>query len=162
MRVVLQRVREARVVVGDCTVGSIQTGLLVLLGVSKTDTEADADYLLKKVLEVRIFPDEAGKMNRNLQEAGGAILVVSQFTLLASCRRGRRPSFDQAAAPEQALALYNYYVAEARRTGTPVETGIFQASMQVFLVNDGPVTLVIDSTEARQAVLPISDADGGD
>ncbi|HTX38119.1 MAG TPA: D-aminoacyl-tRNA deacylase [Bryobacteraceae bacterium] len=145
MRLVLQRVAEARVNVRECTVGSIQSGLLVLLGISKNDTPADADYLLKKVLEVRIFPDDAGKMNRNLQEAGGAILIVSQFTLLANCHRGRRPSFDQAAPLEQALALYNYFVSAARRSGLPVETGVFQASMQVFLVNDGPVTLVIDS-----------------
>jgi D-aminoacyl-tRNA deacylase len=151
MRLVLQRVTEARVTVQECTVGSIQTGLLILLGVSKTDTRADADYLLKKVLDVRIFPDDAGRMNRNIQEIGGAILIVSQFTLLADCRRGRRPSFDRAAPPDRALDLYNYFVAEARRSALPVETGIFQASMKVFLVNDGPVTLVIESTEAPAA-----------
>jgi D-tyrosyl-tRNA(Tyr) deacylase len=148
MRLVLQRVTEARVIVQECTVGSIQIGLVALLGVSRTDTRADADYLLKKVLEVRIFPDDAGRMNRNIQEIGGAILIVSQFTLLADCRRGRRPSFDRAAPPDQALALYNYFVSEARRSSVPVETGIFQASMKVSLVNDGPVTLVIDSAEA--------------
>jgi D-tyrosyl-tRNA(Tyr) deacylase len=147
MRLVLQRVTEARVMVNGCTVGSIQTGLLVLLGISKGDTQADADYLLKKILEVRIFPDDTGRMNRSVQEIGGAVLVVSQFTLVADCRRGRRPSFDQAAPPDQALALYNYFVAEARRSAVPVETGTFQASMKVYLVNDGPVTLVIDSTE---------------
>jgi D-tyrosyl-tRNA(Tyr) deacylase len=147
MRLVLQRVSQASVMVRECTVGSIQTGLLVLLGVSKTDTPADADYLLRKTLELRIFPDDAGRMNRNVQEAGGAILIVSQFTLAADCRRGRRPSFDQAAPPDRALELYNYFVAEARRSSVPVETGIFQASMKVSLVNDGPVTLVIDSRE---------------
>jgi D-tyrosyl-tRNA(Tyr) deacylase len=148
MRLVLQRVTEARVIVQECTVGSIQIGLVALLGVSRTDTRADADYLLKKVLEVRIFPDDAGRMNRNIQEIGGAILIVSQFTLLADCRRGRRPSFDRAAPPDQALALYNYFVSEAKRSAVPVETGIFQASMKVSLVNDGPVTLVMDSAEA--------------
>jgi D-tyrosyl-tRNA(Tyr) deacylase len=148
MRLVLQRVTEARVIVQECTVGSIQIGLVALLGVSRTDTRADADYLLKKVLEVRIFPDDAGRMNRNIHEIGGAILIVSQFTLLADCRRGRRPSFDRAAPPDQALALYNYFVSEAKRSAVPVETGIFQASMKVSLVNDGPVTLVMDSAEA--------------
>jgi D-aminoacyl-tRNA deacylase len=148
MRLVLQRVSEARVIVQECTVGSIQTGLLVLLGIARNDTQADADYLLKKLLEIRIFPDEAGRMNRNVQEVGGAILIVSQFTLLAETRRGRRPSFDPAAPPDQALALYNYFVAEARRHPVPVETGVFQAEMKVMLVNEGPVTLIIDSTEA--------------
>jgi len=154
MRLVLQRVTEARVIVQECTVGSIQIGLLALLGISRNDTEADADYLLKKLMEVRIFPDEAGKMNRNVREVGGAILLVSQFTLLADCRRGRRPSFDQAASPERALALYNYFVAEARRSQVPVETGVFQADMKVFLVNDGPVTLVIDSPESAEGRAP--------
>jgi D-aminoacyl-tRNA deacylase len=147
MRLVLQRVTEAEVIVQECTVGSIAIGLLVLLGVGKNDTQADADYLVKKMLEVRIFPDDAGKMNRNVQEVGGAILIVSQFTLMASCRRGRRPSFDHAATPEQALALYNYFVEEARKSRLTVKTGVFQASMKVSLVNDGPVTLVIDSRE---------------
>ncbi len=145
MRLVLQRVTQASVVVADCTVASIKAGLLILVGVAKTDTRADADYLLKKILDVRIFPDDSGKMNRTVREVGGAILLVSQFTLMADCRRGRRPSFDQAAPPDQALALYYYLVDEARRSGVPVETGVFQASMQVSLVNNGPVTLVIDS-----------------
>jgi len=148
MRSVLQRVSEARVIVQECTVGSIQKGLLVLLGVSRTDTRADADYLVKKVLEVRIFADESGRMNRNVQEAGGAILVVSQFTLLADCRRGRRPSFDQAAPGELAVDLYDYFVAGIRRSALRVETGVFGASMQVSLVNDGPVTLILDSADA--------------
>jgi D-aminoacyl-tRNA deacylase len=150
MRLVLQRVSRAAVSVQGSTVGAIDSGLLVLLGVSTNDTSVDADYLLKKTLELRIFPDENGKMNRSLQETGGALLVVSQFTLMADCRRGRRPSFDRAAPPEKAMALYNYFVDQARAAGVPVETGIFQASMQVFLMNEGPVTLVIDSPEDRQ------------
>jgi D-tyrosyl-tRNA(Tyr) deacylase len=147
MRIVIQRVKEAQVTVSESTEGSIRTGLLVLLGVSKSDTESDADYLVEKVLGLRIFPDEAGKMNRNVAEAGGALLIVSQFTLYADCRKGRRPSFDLAAPPEQALALYNYFVESARNGPVPVETGVFQAHMQVRLVNDGPVTIQIDSSD---------------
>jgi len=145
MKIVIQRVSQARVDVGSSTSGSIRTGLLILLGISKQDTEADADYLLEKTLGLRIFPDDAGKMNRNVQEAAGALLVVSQFTLYGYCRKGRRPSFDQAAAPEQALALYNYFVECARRGPVPVQTGVFQADMQVYLINDGPVTILMDS-----------------
>lgn len=145
MRLVLQRVAHAEVSVKGCTVGAIPHGLLVFLGVAAADSVADADYLLKKTLELRVFPDESGKMNRNVREAGGSILVVSQFTLLADCRRGRRPSFDRAASPERALDLYNYFVAETRRSGIPVETGVFQAAMEVSLLNDGPVTMIIDS-----------------
>jgi D-tyrosyl-tRNA(Tyr) deacylase len=145
MKIVIQRVSQARVDVGSSTSGSIRTGLLILLGISKQDTEADADYLLEKTLGLRIFPDDAGKMNRNVQEAAGALLVVSQFTLYGDCRKGRRPSFDQAAAPEQALALYNYFVECARRGPVPVQTGVFQADMQVYLINDGPVTILMDS-----------------
>lgn len=148
MRLVLQRVSQAAVTVTGSTVGAIGGGLLVLLGVSSGDTSTDADYLLKKTLELRIFPDEHGKMNRSVREAGGSLLVVSQFTLLADCRKGRRPSFDRAAPPERALELYDYFVDQARASGIPVETGVFQAAMQVSLVNDGPVTLVIDSPQA--------------
>jgi D-tyrosyl-tRNA(Tyr) deacylase len=147
MRAVLQRVTQARVDVDNATVGSIGAGLLVLLGVARTDTTADADYLLDKILGLRIFPDDAGKMNRNVQDAGGALLVVSQFTLYADCRKGRRPSFDPAAPPEQAQSLYNYFVASARRGPVPIETGVFQASMEVHLVNSGPVTILLDSAE---------------
>ena len=147
MRLVIQRVREARVTVNDATAGSIRTGLLVFLGVSRTDTFEDADYLAEKLLGLRIFPDEDGKMNRNVQEAGGSLLVVSQFTLYGDCRKGRRPSFDQAAPPERAQDLYNYFVESARRGPVPVETGVFQAMMQVHIVNDGPVTILIDSAE---------------
>ena len=127
--------------------GSIGTGLLVFLGVSRTDSEEDADYLTEKLLGLRIFPDEDGKMNRNVQEAGGSLLIVSQFTLYGDCRRGRRPSFDRAAPPEQARDLYNYFVESAKRGPVAVETGVFQAMMQVHIVNDGPVTILIDSAD---------------
>ena len=147
MRLVIQRVREARVTVNDGVTGSIRAGLLVFLGVSRTDTVEDADYLTGKLLGLRIFPDEEGKMNRNVQEADGSLLIVSQFTLYGDCRRGRRPSFDQAAPPEQAQDLYNYFVESAKRGQVPVETGFFQAMMQVHIVNDGPVTILIDSAE---------------
>lgn len=145
MKLVVQRVSEARVDVDGSTVGAIGTGLLVLLGISRTDTPKDADSLLEKILYLRIFPDEAGKMNRNVQEAGGALLLVSQFTLYGDCRKGRRPSFDQAAPPEQAQALYDYFVEAARRGPVPVATGEYRAHMQVSLVNDGPVTLILES-----------------
>jgi len=147
MRLVIQRVREASVTVNNSTTGSIQTGLLVFLGVSRTDTVEDADYLTGKLLGLRIFPDADGKMNRNVQEAGGSLLIVSQFTLYGDCRKGRRPSFDQAAPPDQAQDLYNYFVESAKRGPVPVETGVFQAMMQVHIVNDGPVTILIDSAE---------------
>jgi D-tyrosyl-tRNA(Tyr) deacylase len=126
-------------------VGEIGPGLLVLLGVAKADTANDADFLAAKVAQLRIFADEAGKMNRSVAEAGGAMLVVSQFTLYGDCRKGRRPSFDSAAAPEDARKLYEYYVDVTRRTGLRVETGIFQADMAVSLLNDGPVTLIVES-----------------
>jgi D-tyrosyl-tRNA(Tyr) deacylase len=147
MKLVIQRVIEARVVVDDVSTGTIGTGLVVLIGISKTDTQSDADYLLEKLVNLRIFPDDAGKMNRSVQEAGGALLLVSQFTLYGDCRKGRRPSFDRAAPPEQAQALYNYFVESATRGPVPVQTGVFQATMQVHLVNDGPVTIILDSTE---------------
>jgi D-aminoacyl-tRNA deacylase len=149
MKLVIQRVSEASVTVDQAVSGSIGTGLLVLLGIAKGDTEEDANYLLDKLLGLRIFPDENGKMNRNIQEARGSLLVVSQFTLYADCRRGRRPSFDAAAPPEQAQALYTYFLETARRSPVPVECGIFQASMQVRLINEGPVTILIDSAEKR-------------
>jgi D-tyrosyl-tRNA(Tyr) deacylase len=147
MRLVLQRVTRASIDVEDRTVGSILAGLVVFLGISRSDTTSDADYLLDKLLGLRIFPDNEGKMNRNVQEAGGALLVVSQFTLYADCRKGRRPSFDQAAPPEQAKTLYNYFVESARRGPVPVETGVFQAAMEVHMVNHGPVTIAIDSAD---------------
>ena len=150
MKLVLQRVTEARVSVCDSTVGGIRTGLLVFLGVAKGDTQDDADYLLDKLLWLRIFPDAEGKMNRNIQEAGGSLLIISQFTLYADCRRGRRPSFDGAAPPEQAQSLYEYFVDAARKSTAPVETGTFQAMMKVQLVNDGPVTIILDSSDRKR------------
>ena len=145
MRLVIQRVTEAAVTVNDSTAGSIRNGLVVLLGIAASDTSEDADYLVGKLLGLRIFADEAGKMNRDMGQAGGALLIVSQFTLYGDCRKGRRPSFDLAAPPEQAQLLYNYFVDCAKRGSVPVETGVFQASMQVRLVNDGPVTILLDS-----------------
>jgi len=145
MRVVIQRVKQSRVEVEGQIVGAIGTGLLVLLAIAKTDSEKDVEYLVEKVLALRIFPDDAGKMNRSVREVGGSLLVVSQFTLYGDCRKGRRPSFDLAASPQEALRLYHYFVDVARGTGITVETGTFQALMQVHLINDGPVTLICDS-----------------
>lgn len=145
MRLVIQRVTEARVEVDGRICGSIQAGLLVLVGVAKTDTTADADYLAEKVAHLRIFRDEAGKMNRSVTETGGALLVISNFTLYGDCRKGRRPAFDQAAGPDQARALYEYFLEALRSRALSVETGVFQAMMSVTLVNDGPVTLLCDS-----------------
>jgi D-aminoacyl-tRNA deacylase len=147
MRLVIQRVSQASVTVNEITKGTISTGLLVFLGIGKLDTRQDADYLLDKLLGLRIFPDANGKMNRNIGEVGGSLLVVSQFTLYADCRRGRRPSFDPAAPSERAQALYDYFVEAARRAPIQVETGVFQASMQVHLINEGPVTIWMDSVE---------------
>jgi len=145
MRLLIQRVREASVTVNDSTIGSIRKGLLAFVGISRTDTTLDSDYALEKLLGLRIFPDGDGKMNRNVEEAGGALLIVSQFTLYGDCRKGRRPSFDNAAPPQQALTLYNYLVESARRGPVPVETGVFQAHMEVHLINDGPVTIWVES-----------------
>jgi D-tyrosyl-tRNA(Tyr) deacylase len=145
MRAVIQRVSEARVKVEGSILGEIGPGLLVLLGVAKPDTASDAGFLADKILNLRVFPDEAGKMNRSLLNAGGALLVVSQFTLYGDCSRGRRPSFDDAAPAEQARPLYEHFVEAARRSGLRVETGVFQAHMEVSLVNDGPVTLLVES-----------------
>lgn len=145
MRAVVQRVKEASVTVEGTVVGSISHGLLVLLGVGSGDTSADVKYMAKKIGGLRIFPDEQGKLNRDVQEVGGSILAVSQFTLYGDCRRGKRPSFSAAAPPELARALYEEFVAELRSLGIGVETGVFQAHMEVSLVNDGPVTLIVDS-----------------
>jgi D-tyrosyl-tRNA(Tyr) deacylase len=145
MRVVIQRVRQARVVVDTNVTGSIGCGLVVLLGIAKTDSEKDVEYLVEKVLGLRVFSDDSGKMNRSIREVGGSLLVVSQFTLYGDCRKGRRPSFDLAASPPEAARLYKYFVDMARQTGIAVETGVFQAHMEVHLVNDGPVTLICDS-----------------
>jgi D-tyrosyl-tRNA(Tyr) deacylase len=145
MRAVVQRVREARVEVGGVTVGAIGPGLLVLLGVAREDTPADAAYLAEKTAGLRIFEDAAGKMNLALNEIDGAVLVVSQFTLLGDCRKGRRPGFTAAAPPQLADALYADYAAALRGRGLNVATGVFRAEMQVHLINDGPVTLLLDS-----------------
>jgi D-tyrosyl-tRNA(Tyr) deacylase len=145
MRAVLQRVSEARVTVENETVGSIGRGLLVLLGVEEGDGEQDAALLAKKTAELRLFEDREGKMNLSIEENGGEVLVVSQFTLAADCRKGRRPGFSRAAAPETANALYERYVDLLRERGLTVATGRFQAMMQVALVNDGPVTFLLDS-----------------
>lgn len=147
MRLVIQRVREARVVIDGATTGAIDAGLLVLVGIARSDTPKEAEYLVDKILGLRIFPDDTGKMNRNVQDAGGSLLLVSQFTLYGDCRKGRRPSFDQAAPPEQAVSLYNYFLELAKRGPVPVEAGVFQADMQVHLVNDGPVTILIDTAD---------------
>jgi len=145
MRAVVQRVERASVTVDGQVVGEIASGLLVLLGVSKSDRESDADYLIDKIIGLRIFEDEQGKMNRSVSEVSGAILMVSQFTLYGDVRRGKRPSFDEAARPEEARRLYEYAVAKIRDGGLRCETGEFQAMMKVSLVNDGPVTILLDS-----------------
>src|SRR5579864_5483735 len=145
MRVVLQRVKEAHVDVAGSTVGRIGPGLLILLGIAATDRQEDAGYLAEKVIQLRIFPDEAQKMNRSLVDLGYSLLVVSQFTLYGDCRKGRRPSFDQAAPPEQARGLYEYFVDRLRSRNLMVQTGVFQAEMEIHLINDGPVTFVLDS-----------------
>ncbi|MEP7353203.1 MAG: D-aminoacyl-tRNA deacylase [Acidobacteriota bacterium] len=145
MRAVIQRVTQAKVEVDGAIVGQIERGLLVLLGVAKGDTNADADYLAAKIPDLRIFSDANGKMNLSLRDTGGALLAVSQFTLYGDCRKGRRPGFDQAAVPEDARALYEHFVEAMRKTGVHVATGVFQADMAVSLVNDGPVTLIVES-----------------
>ena len=149
MRIVAQRVSQANVSVSGSTVGEIAQGILVFLGISRVDQQEDADYLLDKLLWLRIFPDEDRKMNLNIQQAGGALLIVSQFTLYGDCRKGRRPSFDRAAPPDRARELYQYFLESARRGPVPVRSGEFQAMMEVRLVNDGPVTIWLDSAERR-------------
>jgi D-aminoacyl-tRNA deacylase len=148
MRAVIQRVTEASVEVSDEVVGEIGAGFLVLLGVARDDANADADYLAEKIVNLRVFDDDEGKMNRSLLETGGAMLVVSQFTLYGDVRRGRRPSYSDAAEPEKANRLYEYFVERVRSLGVKVETGVFQAMMKVSLQNDGPVTILIDSRRA--------------
>ena len=141
----IQRVSRARVSAGGEVIGQIGHGLLVLLGIAGSDTEAAADYLAEKTLGLRIFEDEAGKMNLSVIDTGGGVLVVSQFTLYGDARKGRRPSFDQAARPEEADRLYEYFVARIRASGVECATGEFQAMMDVELINDGPVTILLDS-----------------
>jgi D-tyrosyl-tRNA(Tyr) deacylase len=145
MRAVLQRVRRARVTVGADVTGEVAAGWLVLLGAAPADTEKDADWLADKVANLRAFPDADGKMNRSVQDVGGAVLAVSQFTLYGDCLKGRRPGFTGAAAPAVAEPLVERFVAALRLLGVPVATGRFGADMQVELVNDGPVTFVIDT-----------------
>ena len=145
MRAVLQRVTFAAVVVGEKTIGQIGTGLLVLLGVAEGDTEADLKYVLDKTIGLRIFADQQGKMNLSVKDIGGALLVVSQFTLLADVKKGRRPSFNRAADPTDADEFYQQFVSMAQQQGVPTETGAFGADMKVSLCNDGPVTIIIDS-----------------
>jgi D-tyrosyl-tRNA(Tyr) deacylase len=145
MRAVVQRVSRAQVTVLDDRVGAIDSGLLVLLGVARSDTEADASYLAEKIVGLRIFEDERGKMNRSVQDMRGAILVVSQFTLYADVRRGQRPSFDAAAPPEKARGMYEFFVEQLRKSGLRCAMGRFQETMQVELVNEGPVTILLDS-----------------
>lgn len=149
MRAVIQRVSEASVTVDGQIVGQIQKGFLVLLGVSTTDTQDDVVWTAGKLAGLRVFEDADGKMNLALSDVGGSVLLVSQFTLYGDCRKGRRPSFVEAARPEQANALYQSVAAELRGLGLQVETGVFQADMKVRLLNDGPVTLILDSPRDR-------------
>ena len=148
MRAVIQRVTRASVTVEGRVTGEIGAGLLVLLGVSRTDNPESAAYLAEKIANLRIFSDEAGKMNLSLLDVGGSALLVSQFTLYGDMRGGRRPSYIQAAPPEQANLLYEEFVRSIRSLGVPVQTGVFQAHMRVELVNDGPVTILLDSEKA--------------
>lgn len=148
MRAVIQRVREASVTIADTQTAAIGRGLLVLVGVEQGDTPADAAWLAAKIVRLRIFPDDAGKMNRDIRDIGGGLLVVSQFTLLGDARKGNRPSFVQAARPEEAVPLYEQFLNLLEtQTGRPPERGVFAADMQVSLVNDGPVTILLDSRE---------------
>ncbi len=149
MRAVIQRVKESSVKVDDQVVGEIERGLLVLLGVAGDDTENEATYLADKIVNMRIFEDDEGKMNRSLIETSGQMLVVSQFTLLGDCRKGRRPSFVKAAGPERANELYEAFVNLVRKKGIVVETGKFRAMMDVSLINDGPVTLIVESRNSN-------------
>jgi len=148
MRIVVQRVLEARVEVEGAVVARIGRGLLVLLGVGRDDGPADVEYTAGKIRDLRVFEDDAGKMNRSVGEVNGSVLLVSQFTLYGDVRKGRRPSFDAAAPPDVGRALYEDVVRAVRQSGLTVETGIFQAMMRVHLVNDGPVTILLDSSRA--------------
>jgi len=145
LKAVIQRVAEAEVKVDGKSVGRIGRGILILLGVEKEDEERDADWLAEKIRNLRIFEDQAGKMNLSVVESGGELLAVSQFTLAGNCAKGRRPSFDSAAPPDEANRLYEYFVNKLRDSGLRVETGVFQAMMRVSLVNDGPVTFTLES-----------------
>jgi D-tyrosyl-tRNA(Tyr) deacylase len=145
MRAVIQRVRSARIEIDSTVSAVIGKGMVLLLGIAKTDSRRDADYLVEKVAGLRIFGDEAGKMNLDVRQVGGSLLIVSNFTVYADIKKGRRPGFDLAASPDDARVIYDYFVERARLTGIPIETGSFQAHMQVELVNDGPITLIAES-----------------
>lgn len=145
MRAVVQRVSQAQVTVDNQVVGQVERGLLILLGIAPTDTPKHADWLAEKILTLRLFPDEAGKMNTSLIDIQGQVLVVSQFTLYGDCQKGRRPSFTGAASPEVAEPVYEHFLHSCRMLGIKTEAGVFGASMQVSLTNDGPVTLILDS-----------------
>ncbi len=150
MKAVIQRVKHCSVTIEGRSVGRIEKGLLVLLGIGPEDKRQEADFLLSKIINLRIFEDPAGKMNLSLLDTGGGLLVVSQFTLMADCRKGRRPSFVQAARPEHAEPLYEYFVGQARRYVSKVATGVFGAHMLVDIANDGPVTIILDSQSVRK------------
>ncbi|WP_312765335.1 D-aminoacyl-tRNA deacylase [Epilithonimonas sp.] len=145
MRVVIQRVSEARVKVDDKIVGEIKQGLMLLIGVDKTDEQSDADWLVKKILDVRVFSDDEGKMNHSVKDINGEILCISQFTLISDYKKGNRPSYIKAAKPDKAIPLFEHFKDEIKKSGLKTESGIFGADMKVSLVNDGPVTLVFDS-----------------
>jgi len=145
MRVIVQRVTSAKIEIDSTVTAVIGTGLVLLLGIAKTDSFKDADYLVDKIAGLRIFADDAGKMNLDIRQAGGSLLIVSNFTVYGNTKKGRRPGFDLAAPPPEARVLYDYFVERARLTGVPVETGSFQAHMLVQLENDGPITLIVES-----------------
>jgi D-tyrosyl-tRNA(Tyr) deacylase len=145
MRVVIQRVKSAQITINGTITAATGQGLLLLLGIARTDSRKDADYLVEKVAGLRIFADQDGKMNLDVRQVGGSLIVVSNFTVYGDVRKGRRPSFDMAAPPAEARTLYDYFVERARLTGIPVETGSFQAHMLVELANDGPITLIAES-----------------
>ncbi len=148
MRIVIQRVREASVKINDKIVGEIQQGLLVLLGIEHVDSELDADYLIQKLIHLRIFGDDEGKMNLSVSDISGDLLIVSQFTLFADTKKGNRPSFIRSARPEQARPLYDYFLSQLNKLFSgKIENGVFGANMQVELINDGPVTIIIDSKD---------------
>ncbi len=147
MKAVVQRVRKSSVVVDKKIVSDIGAGLMVLLGIQGDDTQKDADFLVEKIINLRIFEDDTGKMNISLKDINGELLVVSQFTLLADCKKGRRPSYIKAAPPEKANALYEYFVSRAKDLGIATKSGVFQAMMDVSLINQGPVTLLLDTKQ---------------
>jgi D-tyrosyl-tRNA(Tyr) deacylase len=152
MKVVLQRVKKASVVVGNDVAGSIGRGLCLLVGIERGDSEEDVHFLAKKIVELRIFPDEEGKMNLSVRDVTGGVLAVSQFTLAGSVKKGRRPSFDKAEQPERAETLFNLFVGRLREHGIPVETGVFAAMMDVSIVNDGPVTFILESRKSLEDI----------